>query len=69
MAESQSMTTPEVVARTLIAEHPDFLREAVAMIGGLFAIASVHAGFFGPPVSCPWRLSCRYGQRRRRPAS
>jgi transposase-like protein len=26
MAESQSMTTPEVVAKTLIAEHSDFLR-------------------------------------------
>lgn len=32
MAESQSMTTPEVVAKTLIAEHSDFLREAVAMV-------------------------------------
>ena len=32
MAESQSMTTPEVVAKTLIAEHGDFLREAVAMV-------------------------------------
>ncbi len=28
MAERQSMTSPEVVARTLIAEHSDFLREA-----------------------------------------
>lgn len=32
MAERQSMTTPEVVAKTLIAEHGDFLREAVAMV-------------------------------------
>ena len=32
MAESQSMTTPEVVAKTLIDEHADFLREAVAMV-------------------------------------
>ena len=32
MAESQSMTTPEVVAKTLIAEHADFMREAVAMV-------------------------------------
>lgn len=31
MAERQSMTTPEVVAKTLIDEHADFLREAVAM--------------------------------------
>jgi transposase-like protein len=32
MAESQSMTTAEVVARTLITEHSDFLRDAVAMV-------------------------------------
>ncbi len=32
MAESQSMTTPEVVAKTLITEHSDFLREAVAIV-------------------------------------
>ena len=29
MAERQSMTTPEVVAKTMIDEHADFLREAV----------------------------------------
>jgi transposase-like protein len=32
MAESQRMTSAEVVAKTLIAEHGDFLREAVAMV-------------------------------------
>jgi transposase-like protein len=32
MAERQSMTTPEVVAKTLIDEHSDFLAEAVAMV-------------------------------------
>jgi|GEM_PF-2858231 len=32
MAERQSMTTPEVVAKTLIDEHVDFLREAVATV-------------------------------------
>jgi transposase-like protein len=32
MAESQSMTTSEVVAKTLITEHADFLRDAVAMV-------------------------------------
>ncbi len=32
MAESQSMTTAEVVAKTLIDEHSDFLREAVALV-------------------------------------
>lgn len=32
MAESQSMTTAEVVAKTLIDEYADFLREAVRMV-------------------------------------
>lgn len=32
MAESQSMTTAEVVAKTLLDEHSDFLRDAVAMV-------------------------------------
>lgn len=32
MAERQSMTTPEVVAKTMLDEHSDFLREAVAMV-------------------------------------
>ena len=32
MAESQSMTSAEVVAKALIEEHSDFLRESVAMI-------------------------------------
>jgi transposase-like protein len=32
MAESQSMTTAEVVAKILLEEHADFLREAVAML-------------------------------------
>lgn len=32
MAARQSMTTPEVVAKTLIDEHSDFLKEAVRMI-------------------------------------
>ncbi len=32
MAESQSMTTAEVVAKTLIDEHSDFLAEAVAVV-------------------------------------
>ncbi len=32
MAERQSMTTPEVVAKTILDEHADFLREAVAMV-------------------------------------
>ena len=32
MAESKSMTSAEVVAKALIEEHSDFLRESVAMI-------------------------------------
>src|SRR5919106_3646164 len=32
MAERQSMTTAEVVAKTLLDEHADFLKEAVAMV-------------------------------------
>ncbi len=32
MAESQSMTSAEVVAKSLIDQHSDFLRESVAMI-------------------------------------
>ncbi len=32
MAESRSMTTPEVVAKTLLDEHRDFLAEAVAVV-------------------------------------
>jgi transposase-like protein len=32
MAASRSMTTAEVVAKTLIDEHADFLREAVALV-------------------------------------
>ncbi len=32
MAEKQSMTTAEVVAKTLVSEHADFLREAVAVV-------------------------------------
>jgi hypothetical protein len=41
MAESQSMTTPEVVAKTLIDEHADFLREAVAMVAAQIMEAEI----------------------------
>ena len=34
MAESQSMTTAEVVAKTMIDNHSDFLREAVRVVVG-----------------------------------
>lgn len=32
MAASQSMTTAEVVRKTLLDEHADFLKEAVAVV-------------------------------------
>jgi len=41
MAESQSMTTPEVVAKTLIEEHGDFLRDAVAMVAAQLMEAEI----------------------------
>ena len=43
MAESQSMTTPQVVAKTLIDEHADFLREAVAMVAAQLMEAEISA--------------------------
>lgn len=46
MAESQSMTTPEVVAKTLITEHGDFLREAVAIVAAQLMEAEI-AGEIG----------------------
>jgi len=46
MAESQSMTTPEVVAKTLIEEHGDFLRDAVAMVAAQLMEAEI-AGEIG----------------------
>jgi putative transposase len=46
MAERQSMTTPEVVAKTLITEHADFLREAVAMVAAQLMEAEI-AGEIG----------------------
>jgi putative transposase len=41
MAESQSMTTAEVVAKTLIDEHADFLREAVALVANRLMEAEI----------------------------
>jgi putative transposase len=43
MAERQSMTTPEVVAKTLIEEHSDFLAEAVAMVAAQLMEAEIAA--------------------------
>jgi transposase-like protein len=41
MAESRSMTTPEVVAKTILDEHSDFLREAVAMVAAQLMEAEI----------------------------
>jgi len=41
MAESQSMTTAEVVAKTLMNEHGDFLRDAVAMVAAQLMEAEI----------------------------
>jgi transposase-like protein len=43
MAERQSMTTPEVVAKTLLDEHADFLRDAVAMVAAQLMEAEIGA--------------------------
>lgn len=66
MAESQSMTTPEVVAKTLIAEHGDFLREAVAMVAAQLMEAEI-AGEIGAGRGerSPERATHRNGYRER----
>jgi putative transposase len=46
MAESRSMTTPEVVAKTPLDEHADFLREAVATVAAQLMEAEI-AGEIG----------------------
>jgi hypothetical protein len=43
MAESQSMTSAGVVAKALIEEHSDFLRESVAMIAAEIMEAEIGA--------------------------
>jgi transposase-like protein len=66
MAESKSMTTPEVVAKTLIAEHGDFLREAVAMVAAQLMEAEISGeiGAVRGEVS-PDRATHRNGYRQR----
>jgi putative transposase len=66
MAEGQSMTTAEVVAKTLLDEHADFLREAVAMVAAQLMEAEVSAevGARRGEVS-PGRVTHRNGYRPR----
>ena len=66
MAESQSMTTAEVVAKTLIAEHGDFLREAVAMVATELMEAEISAQIgAGRSERSPDRSTHRNGYRER----
>jgi transposase-like protein len=43
MTDTQSMTTRELVRRTLLDEHGDFLKEAVAMVAAQLMDAEVTA--------------------------
>jgi hypothetical protein len=60
MAESQSMTTAEVVRKTLIDEHADFLAEAVALVAAQLMEAEIvrhealsdRAGCETSPLGC-----------------
>ncbi len=67
MAESQSMTTAEVVAKTLITEHADFLRDAVALVARELMEAEITAeiGAGRGEVSAD-RATHRNGYRERR---
>src|SRR5918994_2081891 len=66
MAESQSMTTEQVVAKTLIDEHADFLAEAVAVVARELMEAEIAAeiGAARGEVS-PERTTHRNGYRPR----
>jgi transposase-like protein len=67
MAESQSMTTAEVVRETLISEHADFLAEAVALVAAQLMEAEIseQIGARRGEVS-PDRATHRNGYRPRR---
>ena len=43
MADGQSMTTQELVRRTLLDEHGDFLKDAVAMVAAQLMEAEISA--------------------------
>jgi len=66
MAERQSMTTAEVVAKTLIDEHHDFLKEAVAMVAGQLMEAEISGEIgAGRGEVSPERVTHRNGYRQR----
>ena len=66
MAESKSMTTAEVVAKTLIDEHADFVQEAVALVAAQLMEAEISGeiGAVRGEVS-PNRATHRNGYRPR----
>ena len=66
MAETQSMRSGEVVAKTLMSEHADFLREAVAVVAGelMEAEISTEIGAARGEVSAE-RVTHRNGYRPR----
>ncbi len=66
MAEDQRMTTEQVVAKTLIDEHADFLRDAVAMVARELMEAEI-AGEIGAGRGerSPERTTHRNGYRPR----
>jgi len=66
MAEGQSMTTADVVAKVMAGEHADFVREAVALIAHelMNAEISEEIGAARGEV-CPERITHRNGYRPR----
>ena len=66
MAEGHSLTTAEVVAKTLIDEHADFLREAVAMVAAQLMEAEITGEIgAGKGEVSPERVTHRNGYRPR----
>jgi putative transposase len=66
MAESQRMTTAEVVAKTLITEHADFLRDAVALLARELMEAEISGEIgAGRGEVCADRSTHRNGYRSR----
>ena len=67
MAERQSMTTTELVRRTLLEEHGDFLKEAVAMVAAQLMEAEISAeiGAERGELAPETRLTHRNGYRPR----
>jgi len=66
MADGQSMTTEELVRKTLLDEHGDFLREAVAMVAARLMEAEISAEIgAGRGEVCTERVTHRNGYRPR----